>query len=162
MSGGGERSKCGLLQWCERHEKTISLLLSGITTLATVVGVWLVIPQIIYANKVFVATTQYQISKDSAELWDTIPPAVWVTVSQNSGTLDTESERHTLRIFSYVASVLEQKEFVTPEFLAEFMDGFCGFVHLPLISSYWHDKIATGERKFNTDFVALKNKCDKL
>jgi hypothetical protein len=116
--------------------------------------------QIQQAQKTLTATTEYQISKDSAELWDSIPDDVWEHL-RASGPLDLAAERQVLRIFSFVAAVQEQKQLVNTEFWKEFTDGFCGFLKYAAVSELWQAKIATRKLVFNHDFIALGNNCRK-
>src|SRR5437867_2323691 len=102
------------LQWYEPHEKSITFFLNVLTAFGTACAAMALIPtcvQIQQAQKTLTATTEYQISKDSAELWDSIPDDVWQHL-RASGPLDLAAERQVLRIFSFVAAVQEQKQLV--------------------------------------------------
>jgi hypothetical protein len=111
------------------------------------------------------AGTQYQISKDHDELVASIPPAVWTRLqaTEPGPALDTEAERHVLRILSFASSVLEQKDLglVTPKFWESFRRNFCGFLRMPAVSAYWEAKIATGQLEFSDELTSLKRECRK-
>jgi hypothetical protein len=143
----------------------VSLLLDGLAALGTVVSAGALIVavcQIADAKKTLRASTQYQIAKDHDELLASIPQPVWSRLeSHPSGALDSETERHVIRILSFAATVVEQRnlDFVTPEFWESFRRGFCGFLAQPAVSTYWQQMVETGKRDFPTELIALKGKC---
>lgn len=157
----GQRTKRTWREWYESREKCITLGLNTVTALGTVCAAGalvLTFIQIQEAQEVLTANTQYQISKDSAELWDTIPNSLWQQL-RTSAPLDVEAERQVLRVFSYVAAVQEQKQLVSDKFWKEFSANFCGFLKLPSVSDFWATNVASGKYQFNDDFVALGNQC---
>ena len=160
---GGQGARSRWLRLYEPHEKPIAFALNVVTAFGTIVSAIALIltyGQIRQAQETLTATTEYQISKDSAELWDTIPDDTWRELG-TSGSLSVQAERQIIRVFSFVAAVQEQRKLVGTEFWNEFAGGFCGFLSNPAVSKLWQAKVATRKLAFNDSFVALGEKCGK-
>jgi hypothetical protein len=142
----------------------MAFLLNVVTALGTVFAAGALIFtyfQIQQAKQALTAQTEYQISKDSAELWDTIPDNIWQEL-RTSVPISQKAERQIIRVFSFVAAVQDQRQLLDPEFWKEFTGGFCGFLQIPTVSDLWQVQIVSRKLLFSEKFIALGEGCRKL